>query len=161
MSSKELAKYRINIGKFLEEITRELLGNLRLGRVYFLLPDKKSGAFRTEFSTAGDFIEIMKRDIEIIDLKEREIFYLPHSYYSHKRMSLYENCLYRNLIRRLEEKRINMIVPLFLGDDLIGLIMLENNAKKEECHNINNLVRKIEFNLGSVLMYNWAIERAI
>ena len=161
MNSQEILKYKVNIRKFLKDTALKLLTDFPLGKIYFLLPDKKSGIFRTEFSTNKKQIKITKEGNDTLNLKENKMLCFSHRYSEYNNMSLSEKQVRRNLVRKLKKNKINIVIPLFLDSKIIGLVLFENKTKKGNYKYFLDFAKKIEFGLGSVLIYNWAIERMV
>lgn len=122
-----------NIESLLKKISQELINTLKVEDIHFLLEDKRTGEFKSEFYTGPKEIILPRKDPLISYFKEynETLVYEELSVRMSEAVALKDLEELKEVKQRLRELKIAMAVPIRPGSDLIAILLFSEKLSRE------------------------------
>lgn len=155
----------VNLDNLFRDIVKEFRKKMGLDKIYFLMPNREAGDFVTKHSTNGSNISITCKELKVLFIDNKREIIFPKEELKQNDYSMIRWRLISKVRWKVWWYKIHAVMPIYLNDKILCLILFcdkpTNRWFKRDVNYLKKIKSKIEFCLGSIFLYNQALERVM
>ena len=163
-----LLKKNTDLPKMFKKLADVIRSDISTQKFCFLAYNAKDKKYTADFSTVNKKIEIPIEEYFVSVLKRENKIYIKDEIPLIKDNA--ENEEEVEHLDRIEKKLIEidmqLVIPLIAGDEMVAIFFLGNKKgdkiySVEDIKYLNEFTKQASFYIANVLLYKWAVERAL